>query len=244
MLKREVMRHIEVIGMGAGNPDHLTLQAIKALRAADAVIALDKGDVKSDLLNARKQIIDEHAPGTPIIAVTDPERDRTPSDYKGEVERWHQARAQLLYDALPAEGTLAFLVWGDPSLYDSTLRIIERMRRLGLECTVSVTPGITAIQALTAAHGILINRIGEDIRITTGRALRQGSMSNTVVMLDGGAAWMHAQDAEIWWGAYLGTDKQVLRHGRVAEIGADLAQEKAALREQHGWIMDIYLLRT
>ncbi|MFV8395866.1 precorrin-6A synthase (deacetylating) [Corynebacterium hindlerae] len=237
------MRHIEVIGIGAGNPDHMTLQGIAALQSASAVLALDKGDAKSDLLELRREIVEKHAPGTPIISVTDPERDRNPDDYKAEVERWHQARAQLLIDAMPAEGTIAFLVWGDPSLYDSTLRIIERMRSLGLECTVSVSPGITAVQALTAAHGILLNRIGEDIRITTGRALREGSTSNTVVMLDGGAAWMHAPEAEIWWGAYVGTDKQVLRHGIVSDIGADLAQEKAALREKHGWIMDIYLLR-
>lgn len=239
----DTMRHIEVIGIGAGNPDHLTLQAIEALRRSDAVLALDKGDAKADLLGLRREIVDKHAPGTPIISVTDPERDRTPADYKAEVERWHQERAQLLLDAMPAEGTVAFLVWGDPSLYDSTLRIIERMRGLGLEATVTVTPGVTAVQALTAAHGILLNRIGEDIRITTGRSLIYGPMTNAVVMLDGGAAWMHAMDAEIWWGAYLGTDKQVLRHGLVSEIGADLAQEKAALREEHGWIMDIYLLR-
>ncbi|MFV8381768.1 precorrin-6A synthase (deacetylating) [Corynebacterium hindlerae] len=237
------MRYIEVIGIGAGNPDHMTLQGIAALQSASAVLALDKGDAKSDLLELRREIVEKHAPSTPIISVTDPERDRNPDDYKAEVERWHQARAQLLIDAMPAEGTIAFLVWGDPSLYDSTLRIIERMRNLGLECTVSVSPGITAVQALTAAHGILLNRIGEDIRITTGRALREGSTSNTVVMLDGGAAWMHVPEAEIWWGAYVGTDKQVLRHGIVSDIGADLAQEKAALREKHGWIMDIYLLR-
>lgn len=237
------MRHIEVIGIGAGNPNHLTLQAIEALRRSDMVLALDKGDEKVDLLNARRVIVDKHAPGTPIVRVTDPERDRNPADYKAEVERWHQERAQLLLDAMPAEGTVAFLVWGDPSLYDSTLRIIERMRGLGLEATVNVTPGITAVQALTAAHAVLLNRIGEDIRITTGRALLDGPTSNCVVMLDGGAAWMRVPDAEIYWGAYLGTDKEVLRSGRVSEIGADLAQEKAALREKHGWIMDIYLLR-
>lgn len=235
--------HIFVIGMGAGNPKHLTLEAVEALQASDMVVALDKGDVKSDLLGARRLVVDTHAPHVPIVTVPDPPRDRDPHDYKAEVERWHQARAQLIIDALPNDGTAAFLVWGDPSLYDSTLRIIERMRGLGLDCTVSVIPGITAIQALTAAHGILLNRIGEDIRITTGRALVDGEVTNAVVMLDGGTAWLEAPDAFIWWGAYLGTDKQVLRSGLVSEIGEELAREKAALREQHGWIMDIYLLR-
>ncbi|MEJ5927626.1 precorrin-6A synthase (deacetylating) [Corynebacterium sp. H128] len=237
------MQHIEVIGIGAGNPKHLTLQAIEALQNSDAVLALDKGDTKSDLLMLRQQIIDAHALGTPLITVADPERDRNPVDYKAEVERWHQARAQLLIDAMPASGTVAFLVWGDPSLYDSTLRIIERMRGLGLEATLRVTPGITAVQSLCAEHGLLINRIGEDIRITTGRALLEGPITNAVVMLDGGAAWLDVSEAHIWWGAYLGTEKQVLRSGLVSEIGEQLAAEKAALRAQNGWIMDIYLLR-
>ncbi|MDU0478137.1 precorrin-6A synthase (deacetylating) [Staphylococcus chromogenes] len=235
--------HLNVIGIGAGNPAHLTLEAIAALQSSDCVVALDKGEAKADLLGARQEIIDRHAPGTPLITVEDPPRDRNPADYQAEVERWHQARAQLLIDALPADGTCAFLVWGDPALYDSTLRIIERMRDLGLECSVRVIPGITAVQALTSAHGIALNRIGEDIRITTGRALLTGPTTNVVVMLDGKAAWNDVPDAEIWWGAYLGTDKEVLRSGRVAEIGDALAEEKAALREQHGWIMDIYLLR-
>ena len=54
-----------------------------------------------------------------------------------------------------------FLVWGDPMLYDSTLRILER-----LSVEVEVIPGITAIQALAARHKIALNRIGEPVLIT------------------------------------------------------------------------------
>ncbi len=167
------MRHIRVIGIGAGNPQHITLEAISALQGADAVLALDKGEIKADLLQLRHLIVDTHAPEVPIVTVDDPPRDRYPRNYSSEVRRWHQARAQLLNDALvdtvPEDGTAAFLVWGDPSLYDSTLRIIDHMRETcGLECDVSVVPGVTAVQVLTAAHGITINRIGEAIHITTG----------------------------------------------------------------------------
>ena len=64
-------------------------------------------------------------------------------------------------------------------------------------------------------------------------------------MLDGAAAWLEHADAdeEILWGAYLGTPMEVLRRGRVGEIGGELATLKAELRAEHGWIMDIYLLR-
>ncbi|APT83844.1 precorrin-6A synthase (deacetylating) [Corynebacterium aquilae] len=247
------MRTINVIGIGAGSPKHITLEAIEALQHSDAVIALDKGDTKQDLLALRQTIVDTHAPGTPIHAVTDPERDRNPTNYRQEVARWHSARAQLLADTIRTNttdnSTIAFLVWGDPSLYDSTLRIIERMRReCHLDAHVHTIPGITAIHALTAAHNILINRVGEAIHITTGRNLPNetpNNRRNIIVMLDGGTAWQDVagDNTYIYWGAYLGTEHQTLRHGWARDIGEELATLKQQLRQQHGWIMDTYLLR-
>lgn len=247
------MRTLLIIGIGAGSKQHLTLEAIAALQQADAVLALDKGTAKADLLQLRQQLITEHAPGLPLVAVSDPERDRNPTDYASEVQRWHRARAEVLFNALdshiPVNGTAAFLVWGDPSLYDSTLRVIANMQKFcGLECTVRVVPGITAIQVLTAAHGIVLNRIGEDIHIATARNLPATSVAerrNCVVMLDGGAAWLdaHTERTYIWWGAFLGTPHQVLRAGWVIEIGQELKELKAQLRAKHGWVMDTYLLR-
>lgn len=247
------VRTLHVIGIGAGSPEFLTLQAISGLSAADCVLALDKGDAKADLLALRQHIIDTHAPGTPIITVVDPPRDRNPVDYDAEVRRWHAKRAHLLAQAIrensAEDGHVAFLVWGDPSLYDSTLRIIDNMRQHDdLACEVVVTPGVTAIQVLTAAHGILLNRIGEAIHITTGRNLPETSPKdrrNCVVMLDGADAWNrgYTDNTYIWWGAFLGTAQQVLREGFVKDIGHELAELKKALRVEHGWIMDTYLLR-
>lgn len=247
------MRTIIVCGMGAGSPEYLTKQAISGLSSAAAVFALDKGDVKADLLQLRQQIVDTHAPGTPIITVTDPKRDRHPVDYDAEVRRWHAERARLLATSIkehsPEDSTIAFLVWGDPSLYDSTLRIIDSMvAHEDLEVAVRVIPGITAVQVLCAEHAIVLNRIGEAIHITTGRKLPDTPASlrrNVVVMLDGGAAWLdgYTDNTYMWWGAFLGTEHQVLREGYVATIGQEVAALKKSLRADHGWIMDTYLLR-
>lgn len=241
--------HISVIGIGAGSPGHITQDAIAALQGADCVLSLDKGDTKAELLAVRERIIAAHAPNVRLVSIPDPPRDRNPVDYAGEVRRWHQARAEridaTLSTELPAGGVAAFLVWGDPSLYDSTLRILDRLHT---PHTRSIYPGITAVQALTAAHGILLNRIGEAIHITTGRALAEThprDRRNCVVMLDGKAAWLECatEDTYIYWGAYVGTEWEVLRRGWVSEIGEELAELKQSLRRRHGWIMDIYLLR-
>ena len=65
-------------------------------------------------------------------------------------------------------------------------------------------------------------------------------------MLDGGAAWLEHADPEeeILWGAFLGTELETLRRGRVGDVGEEIAELKKELRAEHGWIMDIYLLRS
>ena len=65
-----------------------------------------------------------------------------------------------------------------------------------------------------------------------------------VVMLDGDCSFLRcAPDTSIWWGAYLGTPDEMLHAGTVGEVGERIAESRAAARERHGWIMDIYLLR-
>ena len=140
----------------------------------------------------------------------------------------------------------AFLAWGDPSLYDSTLRILDEVAR-HVELRYDVIPGITAVQALTARHRIPLNDVGEPVLITTGRQLAgdTGSAGSAVVMLDGDCAFLGCPpQTRIWWGAYLGTPDELLVAGTVGEVGERIAALRAEARTRHGWIMDTYLLRA
>ncbi len=122
-------------------------------------------------------------------------------------------------------GRVALLIWGDPSLYDSSLRIA---RRLDPVPEIEVVPGVTSIQALCAAHRLPLNEIGEPFLVTTGRRLREGGwpsgVDTLVVMLDGGAAFqsLDPTGVRIWWGAYLGMPDQIIMAGALAEIGAQI----------------------
>ncbi|WP_336489234.1 precorrin-6A synthase (deacetylating) [Methylobacterium nigriterrae] len=247
------MRRLRVIGIGTGNPEQLTLQAVRALEAVDAVFVLDKGREKAGLLRVRREICERFiARPHRIVEAQDPERDRTPSDYPAAVEAWHAARAAL-YEAMIArelgEGQCgAFLVWGDPSLYDSTLRIIERIFARGrLAFTYDVIPGISSVQALAAGHRIALNRIGGPVHITTGRAIANGlppQADSTVVMLDGHPRFDHLDpDLTIYWGAYLGTQDEILLSGRLGTLADEIRRVRTEARARHGWIMDTYLLR-
>lgn len=244
------MIRLSLIGIGTGNPDHLTRAAIRAMNEADLILLPRKGEAKSDLIDLRRTICaDVLTGGTHIVEFDMPKR-ADQAAYIEAVVDWHDAIAAIWMEQialhLPESGTLALLVWGDPSLYDSSLRIAQR---LGHWVEISVVPGITSIQALTAAHGICLNRLADPVLITTGRQLREQGwpkgVRDIVVMLDGHCAFqtLAAEGIDIWWGAYLGMEHQALVHGPLATVGPDIIERRALLRQRHGWIMDVYLLR-
>ncbi len=242
-------RHIHVIGIGAGDPEYVTVQAVEALNDTQVFFAMDKGEAKSDLVALRREICARfiREPGYRFVELPDPKRSIAP-DYREAVSDWHAARARVWASAIAAElgpdGVGSFLAWGDPSLYDSTLRILDAVAA-EVEFTFDVIPGITAVQALTARHRIPLNEVGEPVLVTTGRRLREhGLAGSAVVMLDGDCSFeVCPPDTRIWWGADLGTGDELLVAGAVGEVGARIAALRAEARARHGWIMDTYLLR-
>jgi precorrin-6A synthase len=249
------MRRLMLIGIGAGNPDYITVQAINALKQVDVVFVTDKGEETADLLRARKDVCERHMQTKPyrIVEIQDPKRERRPDAYPAAVAAWHEKRAalyeQVIREQLSEKEVGAFLVWGDPSLYDSTLRIIDQVAALKtVEFEWEIIPGISSIQALAARHRISLNEIGEPIHITTGRRLndeRLAAGTNVLVMLDGNCAFkaLDSDNIDVFWGAYLGTPDEILFAGKLSELSEQIERARTSARNQKGWIMDTYLLR-
>jgi precorrin-6A synthase len=244
-----------VIGIGAGDPGHVTMQAIAALNAADVFFVMDKGAAKRELVRLRREICERYIEDTSyrIVEVRDPERDRSAPDYAAAVAAWRSARAEvwgeLIARELGEDCCGAFLVWGDPALYDSTIAVLGEIAARGqVAFEVEVIPGISSVQALAAAHRVPLNRVGEPIEITTGRRLREkvgADGGDVVVMLDAGTAFDTVEDGdtEIYWGAYVGTEHEILVSGKLRDVAQEIVRLRAEARERHGWIMDVYLLR-
>jgi precorrin-6A synthase len=242
------MLDLWLIGIGTGNPAHVTMEARAALRDAALVLVPRKGPDKSDLADLRHAILRESGSPARVAEFDMPVRDES-LPYAERVARWHDAIAKLWADTVARErpdGPVALLVWGDPGLYDSTLRIAER---LDPRPRLRVVPGITALQALTAAHAIPFNTINGAVTVTTGRRLRDhgwpAGAETVVVMLDGECSFRHLDPVSlhIWWGGFLGMAEEVLESGPLADTADRIVATRAAARARHGWIMDTYLLR-
>ena len=249
-----------VIGIGSGNPDHLTREAVAALNQVDVFLVADKGAAKHDLVELRKEICravithDDYR----VIEVPDPERgpdrERNGAEYQSGVAGWHEARARRYAEIIATEvddgGTIGLLVWGDPAIYDSTIRIVDLIKNHAVDLDLAVIPGISSIQLLAARHKIILNRVGKPIHITTGRRLLDEyspALGDVVVMLDGDlvcSELLHRfRDLTIYWGAQLGLADESLIAGQLSEVIKEIRAKRAAIRTLRGWVLDTYLLR-
>jgi len=249
-----------VIGIGTGNLEHLTQEAVRALNRVDIFLVADKGPAKDDLVALRNEICrtfiahDDYRVLEVPDPVRGPDRDRGPDQYRTGVEAWHQQRARRYADVIEAElgatGTVGFLVWGDPAFYDSSIRIVQWIRETGVDLGLTVIPGISSLQLLAARHQIALNRIGQSIHVTTGRRLVDEytpALGDVAVMLDGDLACTELAerypDLQVYWGAQLGLPDEALVTGRLADVVDELRSIRTAIRQRRGWVMDTYLLR-
>lgn len=233
---------IKVLGIGMGL-HQITAEVSEALRGCDYVIAASKGDDDA-LLALRREVCEAY--GLPLVAVPDPQRDREPvgdGGYVTAVAHWHQARVTAYRQVIEERGgTPAFLVWGDPALYDSTIRIVRE-----LDADYEVYAGISAPQLLAARHRIVLHEVGHPVLITTQRhlpaAIADGA-ENIVVMLTSGFSAEGIEDRQIWWGANLGTPSERLVSGIVREVADEIRIAREAAKAEAGWVMDLFLVRA
>ncbi|MGH2917855.1 MAG: precorrin-6A synthase (deacetylating) [Solirubrobacteraceae bacterium] len=250
------MRRMLLIGIGAGDPEYVTQQAIRALNEVDVFFVMEKGEACDDLVALRREICERFIAGESyrIVTVRDPERDRTADAYAPAVDDWRRRRAaiweRLIAEELDEDGIGAILVWGDPSLYDSTLAVVDAIASAGrVVFDIEVVPGISAVAALCARHRVALNRVGGSVLITTGRRLARAGLEenarDVVVMLDARCAFaqLAEDDVDIYWGAYLGTPDEILVAGALTEVAGEIQRVRAEVRARKGWIMDTYLLR-
>src|SRR5260370_23958464 len=172
------MKTILIIGIGAGDPDYITVQAVKALNRVDVFFLMDKGPAKQKLRALREALCRQHIRDRAyrFAEAKSPPRDTAPADYRASVDELNREKQDVFERMIEGEltggQTAGILVWGDPMLYDSTIRNIEAIAAGGRQqIEHEVVPGITPVQALAARHKIPLNRIAEPVGPHTGPRL-------------------------------------------------------------------------
>lgn len=243
-----MIEKIYLIGMGPGDPKYLTLYAVETIKKLKLFLIPAKTGKKSDLTQMRKKIISfvKRKKDYRIIEIPFPERKKG-DKYKNLVEEWREIKANILKNILQkeTEKEAGFIVWGDPSLYDGYIEIFKNLQKK-LNFEIEIIPGISAFQVLSAKHKVSLTQIAGTTIFTTPRQLRKmkNIECNTVVFLDNYKTYkiFANSDLKIYWGAYLGTEKEVLFSGRLKDIIEELIRLRDKLKKEKGWIMETYFL--
>ena len=248
-------RELVLVGIGAGDPDWVTIEAVRAIERLDVLFVVPKEGELDDLAQARRTLVDRYRPVPPrTVELRDPPRPwRSTPDYPAAVALWRAQRLELWSAAVSSElgeGQVGgFLIWGDPSLYESTLAIAhELVKASEFAIDLRVIPGVSSVHALTARHCIPLNRQGRAVQIMPARLLADGlpdGVDDAVAMLDGRQAFasIDPEGIDIYWGAYLGTFDEILISGPLADVRAEIIRVRAEAEARKGWIFDTYLLR-
>ena len=135
---------LTLVGVGPGDPQLLTVAAVRAIGAA-AVVAYPVARLEAEGMAA--QI------AAPWIG---PEQRRLPllfpmvSEAEPRRQAWHAAAAALAAEVAAGQ-TVVLLCEGDASLYASASYALLALAERHPSCPVAVIPGITAVAAAAAA---------------------------------------------------------------------------------------------
>ena len=99
------MKKILIIGIGAGDPDFVTMQAVKALNTVDVFFILEKGAAKDGMMELRREICRRYAKDRAyrMIEAPSPTRDPRPADYAACVDDLNRAK-QDAFEKMIADG--------------------------------------------------------------------------------------------------------------------------------------------
>jgi precorrin-2/cobalt-factor-2 C20-methyltransferase len=135
------------IGVGPGDPELITVKAVKALKAAD-VICVPKPHVNkpSMALGMIKQILEERMKPVEILELVFP---MTKDDLNNK-KLWIQSAAIVTEKARKVK-RIAFITLGDPMLYSTFLYLYEAIKETCPEIELEVIPGVTSVTAAAAS---------------------------------------------------------------------------------------------
>lgn len=165
------------VGVGPGDPELLTLKAVRVLRAADVVVAptgqaeaasYALGIVAAHLDRTRQQVLERVFPMTRDEDALQPYWEATASEVAGHVR---------------AGRAVVFVTIGDPLLYSTFLYLLRILRERHPEVAVEIVPGITSVGAAAAVAGIPLGMAAERLAILPA-TYEAGRLRQTLLEFD------------------------------------------------------------
>jgi precorrin-2/cobalt-factor-2 C20-methyltransferase len=172
------------VGVGPGDPELLTLKALRVLREADEVFVpvADTGE-----MGRAERVVRPHLDLGRLHRLTFALSD----DTRARAENWERA-AREVSESLWRERTCAFATIGDPNVYSTFTYLARTVKEYMPEVEIHTIPGITAMQDLAARGGTVLLEGDERLALlpfTAGKNSLRSALSEyeTVACYKGGS---------------------------------------------------------
>lgn len=210
------MKTLIGVGVGPGDPELLTLKALRVFREAAVVFVpvADSGEV-----GRAEAVVRAHIEGARVrrleFALSD--------DVSAREENWDRAGREVA-NAIRGGAVAAFATIGDPNIYSTFGYLAETVRLLVPDALIETVPGITAMQDLAARSGTVLVEGMERLALfpfTAGmdRFREALEVFDTVVCYKGGRQLPEILEAvegaarldDAVYGARLGLEDEIVR---------------------------------
>ena len=138
------------IGVGPGDPELITVKAVKALKMADVVsVPKAHADTPSMALGMVKNILEERAKPPEVLELVFP---MTKDEL--EVKRLWAKNAGIVAGKVESGKVVAFITLGDPMFYSTFIYLCQSLRQEYPEIKLEIIPGVTSLSACAASSQI------------------------------------------------------------------------------------------
>jgi precorrin-2/cobalt-factor-2 C20-methyltransferase len=149
------------VGVGPGDPDLITVKAVKMLKTAD-VISIPKAheDKPSLALATVKQVLEKRESPPEVLELVFPM-----TKDKDELERLWSENARIVAEKSKTGKTIAFITLGDPMFYSTFIYLCKKMKEEHPEVKLEIIPGVTSLTACAAVSKIPLAEKNEVVTI-------------------------------------------------------------------------------
>jgi len=145
------------IGVGPGDPELITVKALKALQNAPVICVPQASNRReSYALSIVKEYV---KPEQEILRAPFPT-----DDADGAAQTWRNA-SELVVEKLREGQDVAFLTEGDPMLFSTFSYVLEGVQEICPEARVEIIPGVSSVMAAAASSGTPLVTHGQKLAV-------------------------------------------------------------------------------
>jgi precorrin-2/cobalt-factor-2 C20-methyltransferase len=153
------------VGVGPGDPELLTLKAVRALQGADVIAHFAKAGRPSHAYASARQYLPSHALDCPLLYPVTTELPADSAEYRAQIDGFFDQSARRLAAHLDEGRVVAVLSEGDPLFFGSYMHVHMRLRS---HYPIEVIPGVSAMSAAWSAAGVAMVRGEQPLTIIPG----------------------------------------------------------------------------